>query len=90
MKEGLGPNLFGNGSGPRRVDIRHPHQFHFLHSGIFLSMELAKVADTDDANLDLFHLTRDPPLGSLDELQEMLDLRQLGNFILSQLFQCTF
>lgn len=90
MKEGLGPNLFGYGSGPGWIDIHHPHQFHILHSGIFLGMELAKVADTDDADLDLFHLTRNPPLRLLDELEEMLDLLQLGNFILLQLFQCTF
>ena len=90
MKEGLGPNLFGYGSGPGWIDIHHPHQFHILHSGILLGVELAKVADSDDADLDLIHLTRDPPLRLSDELEEMLDLRQLGNLILSKLFERTF
>ena len=89
MKEGLGSNLFGYGSSPGRIDIRHSDQFHVLHPGILLSMKLAKVADADDTDLDLFHLTRDPPLRLLDELQEMLDLRHLGILIFSQLFEGT-
>ena len=87
MEEGLGPNLFGDGSGPGGIDIHHSHQFHSFHLGIFLGMELAKVTDTDDADLDLFHLTRNPPLRLLDELEEVLDLRHLGDFILFQLLQ---
>jgi len=87
MKEGLDPILFGHGPGPGWINIHNAHQVHAFHLRIFFCMELAKVTDTDDSDLDLFHLTRDPPLRLLDELEEVLDLRHLGDFILFQLPQ---
>ena len=83
-------HLFGHSPGPGGIDIRHSHQVHSLHPGIFLGVKLAKVADTDDADLDLFHLTGNPPLRLLNEMKEVLDLRQLGDLILSDLFQGVF
>jgi hypothetical protein len=37
-------------------------------------MELAQVTDTDHTHLSLIHLSADPPLRILDEIEEMLDL----------------
>ena len=82
MKERLGPVLLGDFFGTAGVDIDHPDQFHAFRFGIFLSMELAKVPDTDHADLDLLHLPTDPPLGLLDKLEEVLDLGQLRDPVL--------
>jgi hypothetical protein len=62
-------------------------RIYFAHFGIFLGMELAEVTDPDDADFDLFHLTRKPSLRLLDELKEVLNLGELGDFILFQLHQ---
>ncbi len=92
MEEGLGPISFGDFLGTGRVDVHHTDQFHPFHFGIFFCMELAKVTDTDHTHPDLIHLTTDPPLRMLDEMEEMLDLWHLRDLILShplhRLLQC--
>ncbi len=86
MKEGLSSVSFCDIPGTRGVDIYHTDQFHIIEVSIFFRMELAKVTDTDDTDLDLVHLTSDPPLGLLDEMEEVLDLWGLIDFVLSNLF----
>jgi hypothetical protein len=86
MKEGLGPVSFSNFLGTRGIDIHHTDQLHVFYLCIFLYMELDEVTDTDDTDLEFFHLTTDPPLRALDELKEMLDLWRLSDLILSHLF----
>ena len=86
MKEGLGPVSFSNFLGTGGIDIHHADQIHVFYLRIFLCMELAKVTDTDDTDLEFFHLTTDPPLRALDELKEMMDLWHLSDLILSHLF----
>ena len=92
MFERLGSVSLSDFPGAGGIDIHHTHQFHLFYFSIFLCMELAKVTDTDDSDLDFFHLAADPPLRTLDELEEMLNLRCLGDFILlhllHRLFQC--
>src|SRR5512147_1037263 len=85
MLERMGSILSRNCSGTGRIDIHHTDQFHLFDFSIFLGMELAKVTDTDDTDLDFFHLPADPPLRTLDELEEMLDLWGPGDVILSYL-----
>jgi hypothetical protein len=88
MIERLGSVSFRNLPGTRGIDIYHPHQFHPFELSIFFCVELAKVPDTNDTNLDFFHLTADPPLRTLDEFDEMLNFYHLSDLILSHLFQC--
>ena len=86
MKEGPGPVSFSNFLGTRGIDIHHTNQFHAFYLCIFLCMELAKVADPDDTDLESFHLTADPPLRTSDELKEMLDLWYVRDLVLPRLF----
>jgi len=83
MIERLGLASFSNFPGTGSMDIHYTHQFHLFYFSIFLCMELAKVTDTDDTHLKPFHLTADPPLRTLDELEEMLNLWRLKDFIFS-------
>ncbi len=69
VEERLGVVPFRNFSGTGQINIDHPDQFHPFHLGIFFSMELAQVTDTDHAHLDLIHLSADPPLRVLDEIE---------------------
>src|SRR5512136_1144750 len=73
-KERLGVVALRNFSGPGQININHPDQFHPFHFGVFFSMELTQVTNTDHAHLNLFHLTADPSLRTLDEIDEMLNL----------------
>jgi len=86
MKEGLGSVSFRDIPGTRDVNVHHTDQLHLIDVSIFFSMELAKVTDTDDTDLDFVHLTSHPPLGLLDEMEEVLDLWGLIDFVLSNLF----
>src|SRR4030043_451530 len=86
MKEGLGSISFRDIPGTRDVNVHHTDQLHIIDVSVFFSMELAKVTDTDDTDLDFVHLTSDPPLGLLDEMEEVLDLWGLIDFVLSNLF----
>ena len=85
MLERLGSVLLGNFPGTGRIGVHHARQFHFFYFGIFLRMELAKVSDTNDTDPEFFHLTGNPPLRMLDEIEEMLDLWDVRNFILTHL-----
>ena len=85
MKEGLGSISFRDIPGTRDVNVHHTDQLHIIDVSVFFSMELAKVTDTDDTDLDFVHLTSDPPLGLLDEMEEVLDLWGLIDFVLSNL-----
>jgi hypothetical protein len=85
LEEGLSPVSLRNFSCPGGIDIHHSDQIHPFHLGIFFCMELAEVTDTDDAHLDLLHLTAYSSLRLLDEMEEMLYLWYPGDFILSDL-----
>ena len=84
MGKGLGSKSSGNLLRTKRIDVSHAHQFHAFRFGIFLCVELAQITDTDDSHFDLVHLTTDPSLGLLEEGEEVLDLRKLGDFVLPQ------
>src|SRR4030042_3235661 len=83
MLERLGSVSLSDFPGTRGVDVHHTHQFHAFYFSIFLRMELAKVTDTDDTDLEFFHLTGNPPLRLLNEMEVMLDLWGVRNFIFS-------
>ncbi len=78
----LGSISFGDFLRSRGVEIHHTDQLRLFDLRIFLRMELAEVTDTDDTDLDFFHLPADPSLCTLDELKEMLNLGFLRDFIL--------
>jgi hypothetical protein len=59
VEERLGVVPFRNFSGAGRINIDDPTNSPF-HLGIFFSMELAQVTDTDHAHLRLIHLSADP------------------------------
>jgi len=82
MKEGLGPAPFRNFLCPGWIDIHHTDQFRSFHVGILFCMELAQVTDTNHAHPDLTHLTADPPLRMLNEMEKMLNLWRLRDLIL--------
>ena len=83
MREGLGPASFSNSLGTGGIGIHHTDQFHVCYLCVLLCMKLAKVTDADDSDLDFLHLTADPPLRALDELEEMLNLWYLRDLVLS-------
>lgn len=85
MLERLGSISFGDFLCSGGVDIHDADQLRLFDLCIFLCMELAKVTDTDDADLDFFHLPADPSLRTLDELEEVLNLGCLSDLILCQL-----
>ncbi len=76
----------------RGVQVHHTHQLHLFYFRVFLGMELAKVSDTDDTDLNFFHLTGNPSFRMLNEMEEMFNLWAVGNFILAyllyRLLQC--
>ena len=92
MEERLSLAPFRNILCPGWIDIHNTDQFHPLHLGILFCMELAQVSDTNHAYPDLTHLTADPPLRMLDELEKMLNLWRLRDFVffhlLHRLLQC--
>jgi len=92
MLKRLGSISFSDFLSSGGIDIHHTDQFRLFDLCIFFCMELAKVTDTDDADLDFFHLPADPSLRTLDELEEMLNLGYLRDLILCQflhrLLQC--
>ena len=88
MGEGLGLASLRNFVCPGNIDIDHTDQFRFFHVGILFCMELAQITDTHHAHPNLAHLTADPPLRMLDEMEKVLNLWRLGNLILPDFLYC--
>ena len=88
MLKRLGSASFRDFPGSGRVDIHHADQLRLFNRCIFLRMKLPKVTDTDHTDLDLIHLTSDPSLGLLDEMEEVLDFWEPRDLVLSNLFDC--
>ncbi len=42
------------------IDINHPNQLHIIHSGIFFSVKLAQVSNTDHTYANFVHLSGTP------------------------------
>ena len=85
MLKRLGSIPFSDFFSSGGIVTHHTDQLCLFDLCVFLRVELTKVTDTDDADLDFFHLPGDPSLRTLDELEEVLNLGCLRDLILCEL-----